>query len=615
AHPEVHLVSVSTTLATNAIVENQGSPICLILIGYSPDVLEQDGLGGALNGNPVVFVRGGHTVSGEEQAPLDLDAVRRAALENAGRVSAFAISGYFAVLNPAHEVAARRVVRETTGKPVTCGHELTSNLHAPRRALTVALNARLIPLLDQLIRAVQRMLADRGIHAPLMVVKGDGSLMEAHMALERPVETILSGPAASVVGARYLTGEEDVFVVDMGGTTTDIALLRQGRPVLNAEGAVVGGWRTMVEAVSVHTFGLGGDSEVHLSDHDGVRVGPRRVVPLSLLGMRYPHTCEALRCQLAREGAAPHDGRLVLRQRPRDGARFDSAEEEIWEALAEGPVTLEALLAGARIPLFRELAVQALVDRGILVFAGFTPTDAAHVLGLQKHWSTEAARLGAELMARRAREFSWGLGETGGAFSQRVMRRVTVQAGGAVVSTALQEAYGVVLDGGLARAFFVERSLEEEGADSREVLGVSLRLRRGLVAVGAPVSTFYPEVAKRLHTHLSIPPHAEIANALGAVAGGIVQNARALVKPAGDGYRLHLPTEMRDFEDRDAAISYARAVLSQLVEEQARAAGAGDVRVEVRCNHQVGHGRDAEVYLGTELLATAVGRPRLGAGN
>ena len=75
------------------------------------------------------------------------------------------------------------------------------------------------------MRAVLTLLAERqGIKAPLMVVKGDGSLIEAAVAMESPVETILSGPAASVVGARYLSGEDDVFVVDMGGTTTDIAL-------------------------------------------------------------------------------------------------------------------------------------------------------------------------------------------------------------------------------------------------------------------------------------------------------------------------------------------------------------------------------------------------------
>ena len=84
--------------------------------------------------------------------------------------------------------------------------------------------------------------------------------MNAQVALEYPVETILSGPAASVVGAGFLTGFSDFLVSDMGGTTTDCAVVRAGKPAINAEGALIGGWRTMVEAVDVRTVGLGGDS-------------------------------------------------------------------------------------------------------------------------------------------------------------------------------------------------------------------------------------------------------------------------------------------------------------------------------------------------------------------
>ena len=220
---KIELVSLSTTLATNAIVEGQGSPICLLLLGYPTNALQLAGLGEALGSDPVVFIAGGHTINGDEQTSLDLEATRRAILEYAPKVTAFAISGYFAVHNPTHELAVRELARQLTGLPVTCGHELTSNLNAPRRALTAALNARLIPFLQQLILSVKNTLEEKGISAPLMVVKGDGSLVEAQVALERPVETILSGPAASVMGARYLSGEEDVIVVDMGGTTTDIA--------------------------------------------------------------------------------------------------------------------------------------------------------------------------------------------------------------------------------------------------------------------------------------------------------------------------------------------------------------------------------------------------------
>ncbi len=188
------------------------------------------------------------------------------------------MSSLFSVRNPSHERRIRSLIRELTGKPVTCGHELTSGLDAPRRALTAALNAQLTPQLRHLLEAVQAVLTEAGIAAPLMVVKGDGSLMAVEMALECPVETVLSGPAASVVGARFLTGCDDFVMSDMGGTTTDIAVVRGGHPVLSAEGASVGGWKTMVEAVDVRTFGLGGDSELAF-DGRSIIIGPRRVRP------------------------------------------------------------------------------------------------------------------------------------------------------------------------------------------------------------------------------------------------------------------------------------------------------------------------------------------------
>jgi len=189
----VELVSLSTTLATNAIVEGQGSAICLILIGYTPDMLEQAGLREALRGDPVVLLEGGHDAAGAEAAALDEAGALQAIRRHAPRVAAFAVSGYFSVRNPAHENTVRRLVREHCGLPVTCGHELTSNLHASRRALTTAFNARLIPLLGELIGSVGVMMSQRGIRAPLMVVKGDGSLIDSRLALEYPVETILSG--------------------------------------------------------------------------------------------------------------------------------------------------------------------------------------------------------------------------------------------------------------------------------------------------------------------------------------------------------------------------------------------------------------------------------------
>ncbi len=615
--PEIGLVSLSTTLATNAIVEGHGSPICLLLLGYPADALGRARLGEALGNDPVVFINGGHTVSGEEQMPLDLETARQAILAHAPRVAAFAVSGYFAVLNPAHELAVRDLARDLTGLPVTCGHELTSNLHAPRRALTVALNARLIPLLQQLILAVQGMMAEQKINAPLMVVQGDGSLIEARVALERPVETILSGPAASVVGARHLSGEKDVFVVDMGGTTTDIALLQEGRPVLNREGATVGGWRTMVEAIAVHTSGLGGDSEVRWDDKTGLNIGPRRVVPLSLLAEQAPETLAVLRRQAASSTPNVFDGQFAMRQRPLDAGHgsLTATQMEVWEALAGGPVPLAAMFTDSFQAYTWQRALARLIERGLVVAGSFTPTDAAHVLGYHSAWKTEAARLGAELAARRinaARKEAPLSVET---FSRQVFNQTVVQLGRAAIAAALAQNTEVDLaQADMMRYLFIDRALADNGGEV--LVDVALTLRYPLVAIGAPVGTYYPTVAERLHTRLCIPTHAEIANAVGAVVGSVMQTVHALVRalPDDGGFRVHLPTGISDFADLEQAAAYGMEEAGRLAEAHAGRAGAADIQLKIRREDQIYHpvdGLGEDLYLGTEITATAVGRPRL----
>ncbi|MDX1380162.1 MAG: hydantoinase/oxoprolinase family protein, partial [Xanthomonadales bacterium] len=225
----VGLVALSTTLSTNAVVEGRGAPVAVLLPGYGPQQVEKSGLLDLFEADLVVTLPGGHDASGREREPLDLGQARTAIEQRLPRVSAFAISSMFGVRNPLHEITLRDLVREIGSRPVTCGHELASDLDAPRRALTAALNARMVPVIQDLILAVQRILRERAIGAPLMMVKGNGSLINIETALAQPVGTVLSGPAASVVGACALSGLRNAIIADMGGTTTDIAVVSGGQ--------------------------------------------------------------------------------------------------------------------------------------------------------------------------------------------------------------------------------------------------------------------------------------------------------------------------------------------------------------------------------------------------
>ena len=164
----IDLVSMSTTLATNALVEGQGGRVGLIMIGFSEADLDRDGLKGALKNDPVLFLAGGHDVHGNA-TQLDLASLQEALPDLSGRVSAFAVCAYFATRNPRHEILARELIGERTGLPVTTSHELSSKLGGPRRALTTLLNARLIAMIDRLVH-----------HAHVIPLDGDSYRTRTH---------------------------------------------------------------------------------------------------------------------------------------------------------------------------------------------------------------------------------------------------------------------------------------------------------------------------------------------------------------------------------------------------------------------------------------------------
>lgn len=603
---QVGLVSLSTTLATNAIVEGRGSPICLILIGYDPSLIQQYGFQRELVTDDVVYVLGGHDDRGDELHALDEAALRHAVLNRCDKVEAFAVSSYFGVRNPVHELRAQEIIEGLTGLPVTCGHELTTRLNSVRRATTTALNARLIPLLKDLINTMQLTLKAQGIEAPLMVVRGDGSLMRSDWALRRPIETILSGPAASVVGAWHLAKLGDVWVVDVGGTTTDIAALRNGRPKINPRGAQVGRWRTMVEAVDVHTVGLGGDSEIAISADGRLVIGPRRVVPLCLLAQESPDVLRELERQMVLDDLDGRVAQFAFSQR-QTSVSLSHDDETLLNFLDSGAKSLAWLVERLRYGSLVARRLWGLEQRRLVMRSGFTPTDALHALGRLSIWDRRASELGAQLLASRK-------GLSVEEFCEQVVEGVSDRVATEIVSKILSDEVELPnWEQEPTAAAMLARAL---GNVTNSDLACFLSLERPVVAIGAPVEAYLPQVAEHLHTDLVITPHAGVANAVGAVVGGVVQQARVIIRPlhGEEDFRVHLGDGIHDFTALDAAIDYARDVVIGHIKEQARQAGAEQVEVKmVRFDKTlpVALGWGQSVYLGTDLTFTAVGRPRV----
>jgi len=609
----VDLVGLSTTLTTNAVVERRGMPVCVLLAGFTPQQVARSRLRDLVGDDPVVLLEGGHNPQGVEAAVLDEVGAVRAIRRHGPRVSAFAISAMFGARNPAHEIRLRELVAEHSGRPVTCGHELSSALDAPRRAVTAAVNARIIPFIRQLVEAVDGMLAGYGIHAPLMVVKGDGSLINKDAALARPVETVMSGPAASVIGASFLSGARHVLVADMGGTTTDIAVVRNGRPRVNPEGAIVGDWPLMIDAIEVHAVGLGGDSEVRYGGGVGIAIGPRRVIPLSLLACQHPEVSERLE-QQSRSPANSRHNKFIVRFYDNEVllSGLNDEQHRAWELRAQGPVELDRIVASDRRTA---RALAHLVRQGLAIYSGFTLTDAAHVLGYSDHWSRRAAEAGARVwMAQMKRVYGYGKWpmDDPPAACREILDKLTRIICAKLIEAALPRRYKPMQRDTLDFAERLTALILDADPAERGLIDLSFLKHYRLVGVGAPAATYYPDVAAKLQAALLVPRYAEVANAVGAVMGNVIQKSEiAITQPTQGGFRVHTVDGPRDFGDLDQAVSFAERLASDMAQTLARHAGAIQVdTVLSRHDNRVDDPMDGSVFFGATISAVASGRPR-----
>lgn len=605
---EVALVSLSTTLATNALVEGQGGRVALVFIGFSEADLERGGLVEALKGDPVIRLAGGHNHAGIEAAALDLAALEAQVAGLSDQVMGFAVASAFATRNPAHEVAARDMIRRVTGRPVTCSHELSANLNGPKRALTAVLNARLIGMIDRLVAACERHLEAVGIAAPLMVVRGDGALISAAMVRERPIETILSGPAASIVGARWLTGEKDALVSDIGGTTTDVALLRDGLPEIDPQGARVGGFRTMVEAVAMRTTGLGGDSEVHLITEGldgGLRLGPRRLVPVSLLAVEHGAMVHAaLDRWLSSEAVGEFDGRFAI---PMGGNVGGLGARDV---AVLGRLTAPMPVASVLTSRLEVAALERLVARGLVMISGVTPSDASHVLGRLSAWDGVAAEKAVRLLARRRNGRGERFATDEKVFAQAIIDQLTAQTVECLLEAAFGEdpAFAGEVPEVLARHRLVAAGL----AQHRGVVEISARLGVPVIGLGASAPSYYGAVGDRLGCRMVLPEHAGVANAIGAVVGQVSQRVSGLVSSPAEGrFVAHLAEGLKAFGDREAALAAMEAALVAEAEARARAAGAEEVQLRVARDVREAEVEGRSMFIEATVTVTASGRPRV----
>lgn len=487
---------------------------------------------------------------------------------------------------------------------------LSAKLNGPRRALTALLNARLIGLIDRLLQRAQCVLSELGVDAPLMVVRGDGALISLTQARDKPIETILSGPAASIVGARWLTNSDNALVSDIGGTTTDIAVLRDGLPAIDPEGAKVGPYRTMVEAVAMRTFGLGGDSEVHFVSQGlqgGVLLGPRRVLPVSLAAMIDPDVVHAaLDAQLRTTLPGDYDARFVRRIDVFEAGGLSARDEGVYNRITSQFQPIGEILK-TRI---EAQALMRLVSRGLVQISALTPSDASHALGRVDAWDADAAEKALLLFMRRRTGSGELLSDDPKTMAQIVIDQLTHQTALAILETAFAEdAYNFELSPQeLANHIMTTRGL----ARHRGLLRIDLAIDVPVVGLGASAPSYYPAVGEKLGCPMVLSEHAGVANAIGAVVGRVTFRKSATITSPSEGlYRVHFGEKPHDFAQSEDALAFIKDALYQAALSDAKDAGAEQIEVSVEQDIKLADIENRKVFVEATVTATAKGRPRV----
>lgn len=577
----IKFVSISTTLATNAIAEGKGRPVALFLLGYDPDLVKHFQFESRFSTPKYYYFKGGHTLTGEPQAALELDKIVQTALDVKNDVEAISISGYFSPFNISHEEMAAEEVYKATGLPVVVGHQLSSRLNSIQRATTAALNASLLSILKEFITSIEIALHTRGVDAPLMVVHSDGSLMKTRQVKSRPVETVHSGPAASAMGAKILAQVEKALVVDIGGTTTDIALLDKGRLKINEVGTMVGRYHTAVRAADIRSIGLGGDSFLQLGAENDLRIGPERVVPLAYLAYKYPAVLNNMRtlthAKFIQRPTIDHFEFWFLQRQPT--RRIDNPRaQQVLSLLEDGPLPVTILLKKLSMLHPMQLDSSTLIREEIVGRAALTPTDLFHISGEFAPWNKEVSRIAAEKFALLMKiEIPELVELVKDQIAEMIVEEVVSFISGQEVKRL--PGYAPIRNLG---AWLFEENLYQKN----QFLSSQIALKMPLIGIGAPAGILLPRVAKLLHTDLILPDHFEVANAIGAAAGNIVVHKDAWIYPKirnryPVGYILQWEEDRKTFGTVNEALQFANHQLSQSAEEQAKTAGAETVEVEI----------------------------------
>lgn len=598
---KVTVVSVSTTLSTNTVLENTGESAALILIG-DERLLSSEETGREVE--DFIIVSGGHDNDGNEAMPLDTGAIETYVRAVSGKVSAFAVSSYFSIRNPSHELRAKELISKLTAEngreayPVVCGHELAQSLGTYERGVTAYLNAMLLPVTKRFVDAVLSEINRRGLKAEIKILKCNGAVSGIEEAMEKPVESIFSGPAASLLGASFLSGRDTCLMIDVGGTSTDVSLVEDGFPDISDHGAVVGGWRTKVRAIRMETSALGGDSQIWIrvpsfSDahvQDRIKFGPRRIIPLCRAASLYPSVLDSLKERWFSDRYRFTEYIQPVRFFIRSGnlvSDLTPEEEKVYCKIKETPVSLNDILWD--MDYVPGDVLESLVSRKAVNMIGFTPTDVLHVLGAYEEFNTEASVLGAKILAtfldtdmtelccylkqsfatKMAQEIVYFLMSKGLADNSE---NIVVTSRSDVFNTGTRFEAGI--DPSMPSSPVFRESVKAMLSFKKPLMRYKLDVP--VVMIGGPVKAFAADLNHVIDAEILTPDFFDVGNAVGSLVGKIAKRIDISVRNVlseskydlkSSGFIVYFPGGRRAFSDRSEALDYARCLGRRLIRE------------------------------------------------
>ena len=617
---KAEIISLSTTLATNACVEDKGGRAKLVFFGGSEKTINDVGREYGLPSAKEIYLQESFTkFSGEMEREPDWDLfshnIDHDFKEEFKEIDGLGIVEMNSVKNGGIvERKAKDLFLQKHNIPVVCGHELFNVLNSLQRGSSTLLNASLFPVIAEFIGAIKKAMEKRSIKATIVIVRSDGSLMSEEVAFVRPVDTLLCGPTASVMGSVYFTKEDNSVVIDMGGTTTDMAIINKGIPHKVPNGIKIGKWRTFVDGLYIRTFGLGGDTAIHYKDRK-MFLEDYRVVPLCVAAGKYPVIINNLQSLL--RTAHAHTEYLyehfILVKDIEDltkytKARYTQEEKDFCTGLKDGPLTLKE--AASKVPGkdIYNLDVSRLLKEGIVQKCGLTPTDIMHLKGDFNRFPKEASYLGALYIAAN---LNISVDELCLQVYDEIKRKLYVNIVKVLLenqdSHYMSNGFGDDIEKFINDAYFMAKN-------NYEFLAQTFTTNFVLTGVGAPIHIFLEDVAKYLGTKAVFPKHYEVANALGAIVGNVHASAFVEIRPVSHvsgkgGYMVFAASDAKIFKKIKDAEKFAEEEAKKSARQEAIKRGAqGDITVTCKIETQeVEAGDGSTVYLASKVVADAVG--------